>query len=86
MRSIVFTPEAWDDYQYWFKQDSKTIKKINKLINDTRREPFEGLGKPEPLRENYSGFWSRRINDKDRLVYAVTDSEIKIITCRFHYQ
>jgi len=85
MRGIIFTPQAWDDYQYWIEQDSKTIKKINRLINDTRREPFEGLGKPERLRENYSGFWSRRINDKDRLVYAVTDTEIRIIACRFHY-
>lgn len=85
MRNIIFTPEAWADYQYWFKQDSKTIKKINKLINDTCREPFEGLGKPESLKENYSGFWSRRINEKDRLVYSVTDTEIRIVTCRFHY-
>jgi toxin YoeB len=84
-RSIIFTPEGWEDYKFWINQDKKTLKKINKLINDAQRNPFDGLGKPEPLKENYSGFWSRRIDDKNRLVYSVTDSEIRIIGCRFHY-
>ena len=85
MRKVVFTPEAWDDYQFWLKQDRKTINKITKLINDTCREPFEGLGKPEPLKENYSGLWSRRIDEKNRFVYEATESEIRIVTCRLHY-
>jgi toxin YoeB len=84
-RSVLFTPEAWGDYQFWLKQDRKTTTKINKLINDARREPFEGLGKPEPLKENYSGLWSRRIDEANRLIYAVTDAEIQIVACRFHY-
>ncbi len=85
MRNLVFTPEAWDDYQFWVNQDRKTFKKINKLIADAQRNPFDGIGKPEPLKDNYAGFWSRRIDEKNRLVYNVTDSEIQIIGCRFHY-
>lgn len=85
MRNLIFTPEGWDDYQFWLTQDKKTLKKINKLISDAQRTPFEGLGKPEPLKENYAGFWSRRIDDKNRFVYAVSDSAISVIGCRFHY-
>ena len=84
-RKLIFTPESWEDYTYWINQDKKTLKKINKLIVDTLRSPFEGLGKPEPLKENYSGLWSRRIDNKNRLIYAVTDSAISIAGCRFHY-
>lgn len=84
-RNLNFTLEAWDDYTYWINQDKKTLKKINKLINDTLRNPFEGLGKPEPLKDNYSGYWSRRIDDKNRLVYAVTDTAMCVVGCRFHY-
>lgn len=84
-RNLIFTPEGWADYTYWIDQDKKTLKKINKLLIDAQRNPFEGLGKPEPLKENYTGFWSRRIDDKNRLVYAVTDSAISIVGCRFHY-
>ncbi|HSX29779.1 MAG TPA: Txe/YoeB family addiction module toxin [Candidatus Saccharimonadales bacterium] len=84
-RNILFTPQGWDDYQFWANQDKKTLKKINKLIADTGRDPFNGIGKPEPLKENYSGFWSRRVDEKNRLVYAVTDTEIQVIGCRFHY-
>ncbi len=84
-RNLVFTIEAWEDYTYWINQDKKTLKKINKLITDTLRSPFEGLGKPEPLKENYTGLWSRRIDDKNRLIYAATDSSISIVGCRFHY-
>jgi toxin YoeB len=84
-RKISFTQGGWEEYQYWLNQDKKTLKKINKLITETCREPFEGLGKPEPLKENYSGFWSRRIDNKNRLVYSVSDSDVTIVGCRFHY-
>jgi len=70
---------------HWQTQDRKTLKRINKLIKDTQRTPFEGIGKPEPLKENLSGFWSRRIDEQDRLVYAVDDEQITIISCRYHY-
>ncbi len=73
-RQLAWTDEAWQGYIYWQSQDKKTLKRINKLIEDTKRHPFEGLGKPEPLRENLSGFWSRRIDDTNRLVYAVDDN------------
>jgi toxin YoeB len=84
-RKLAWTDEAWKDYIYWQTQDKKTLKRINKLINDTMRQPFEGIGKPEPLRENLFGFWSRRIDDTNRLVYAVDDDFITIISCRYHY-
>ena len=82
---LSWTDAAWDDYLYWQTQDKKTLKRINKLINDVRRSPFEGIGKPEPLKENLSGFWSRRIDDTNRLVYAVDDQAITIISCCYHY-
>ncbi|MBF4232880.1 Txe/YoeB family addiction module toxin, partial [Vibrio anguillarum] len=75
-RLLSWTDDAWDDYLYWQTQDKKTLKRINKLINDVKRSPFEGIGKPEPLKENLSGFWSRRIDDTNRLVYAVDDQAI----------
>ncbi|MCX8814370.1 Txe/YoeB family addiction module toxin [Vibrio parahaemolyticus] len=84
-RLLSWTDDAWDDYLYWQTQDKKTLKRINKLINDVKRSPFEGIGKPEPLKENLSGFWSRRIDDTHRLVYAVDDQAITIISCRYHY-
>ncbi len=84
-RKLAWTEEAWKDYIYWQTQDKKTLKRINKLINGTMRQPFEGIGKPEPLRENLSGFWSRRIDDTNRLVYAADDDYITIISCRYHY-
>lgn len=84
-RSLSWTDDAWDDYLYWQTQDKKTLKRINKLINDVKRSPFEGIGKPEPLKENLSGFWSRRIDDTNRLVYVVDDQAITIISCRYHY-
>jgi toxin YoeB len=84
-RNLVFTPGGWEDYLYWFSQDKKTLNKINNLIKDTHREPFAGIGKPEALKENYSGSWSRRIDDKNRFVYSVTENEIKVESCRFHY-
>nr|WP_319493922.1 Txe/YoeB family addiction module toxin [uncultured Desulfobacter sp.] len=84
-RKLAWTGEAWKDYIYWQTQNKKTLKRINKLINDTMRQPFEGIGKPEPLRENLSGFWSRRIDDTNRLVYAADDDYLTIISCRYHY-
>lgn len=84
-RNLLFTPEAWADYTYWIDQDTKTLKKINRLLQDAFRNQFEGLGKPEPLKENYTGLWSRRIDDKNRLVYAVYDGAISVVGCRFHY-
>ncbi len=82
---LCWTDAAWDDYVYWQGQDRKTLKRINKLIDDVRRSPFEGIGKPEPLKENLSGFWSRRVDDTNRLVYAVDTAAITIISCRYHY-
>ncbi len=84
-RLMVFTPSAWADYVYWQGQDKKTLKRINILIEAATREPFNGIGKPEPLRGDLSGFWSRRIDDVNRLVYMATDSELQIIACRYHY-
>ncbi|WP_353846567.1 Txe/YoeB family addiction module toxin [Snodgrassella sp.] len=80
-----FTPQSWLEYTYWQNQDRKTIKKINVLLNDIARNPYEGIGKPEALRENLSGFWSRRIDDKNRLVYRIIDDRCQIIQCKGHY-
>jgi len=84
-KKLVWTNEAWADYTYWQSQDRKTLKRINKIIEDAKRTPFKGIGKPEPLRENLSGFWSRRIDDTNRLVYIVDKKYITIISCRYHY-
>ncbi|WP_236196412.1 Txe/YoeB family addiction module toxin [Pseudomonas glycinae] len=82
---IQFTPTVWED-NLWLQQNDKTgLKRINLLIKAIQRQPFEGLGKPEPLKHNMSGFWSRRITAEHRLVYAIVDGEICVITCRFHY-
>ena len=85
MRAISFATEAWDAYLYWQGQDKKTLKRINQLINETAREPFAGIGKPEPLRGDLSGYWSRRIDDVNRLVYRATDTDLVIVASRFHY-
>ena len=85
VRHLAWTEEGWSDYVYWQGQDKKTLKRINKLIENILRMPFEGIGKPERLKENLTGFWSRRIDDTNRLVYAVTDRHLTIIACRFHY-
>lgn len=84
-RLLARADESWSDYVYWKGQDKKTLKRINKLITDTKRSPFEGIGKPEPLKENLSGFYSRRIDESNRLVYAVSDSHVTVISCRYHY-
>ncbi|MCP9750813.1 Txe/YoeB family addiction module toxin [Ferruginibacter sp. HRS2-29] len=82
---LVFQTVAWEQYQYWLEADKKILLRINDLIKDTLRSPFKGIGKPEPLKGNYSGCWSRRINDEHRLVYAVRDQRLHILQCRFHY-
>ena len=82
---LAWTPAAWEDCVYWQGQDRKTLKRINLLIRETLRNPFDGIGKPEPLRENLSGFWSRRIDDTNRLVYVVDGTDLTIIACRYHY-
>jgi toxin YoeB len=84
-RKLAWTEAVWSDYLYWQGQDRKTLRRINKLIESTLRYPFEGIGKPEPLKENLAGFWSRRIDDTHRLLYAVEDDYLTIIACRYHY-
>jgi toxin YoeB len=84
-RLLSWTHEAWKSYLYWQTQDKKTLKRINKLIEATLRDPFDGIGKPEALKENLSGFYSRRIDETNRLVYAVEEKQIVIISCRYHY-
>ena len=81
----LFVDESWEDYLYWQKIDKKILKRINLLLKDISRQPYEGIGKPEPLKHNYRGFWSRRINGEHRLIYQVSEDEIRIIKCRFHY-
>ena len=85
LTNLSWTLAAWEDYLYWQTQDKKTLKRINLLIKDTLRTPFEGVGKPEPLKENLSGFWSRRIDESNRLVYAVDYKIVTLIACRYHY-
>ena len=82
---IKWDLDAWEDYLYWQTQDKKTLKRINQLVKDIARNPFDGIGKSEPLRGNLTGFWSRRIDDEHRLVYAVEETAILIIACRGHY-
>ena len=84
MKKIWFN-EAWEDYIYWQQQDKKTLKRINALLKEIERENFKGIGKPEPLKGELSGFWSRRIDEEHRLVYAVEDERIIIFACRGHY-
>ncbi len=85
-RKLAWTDEAWDDYIFWQSQDRKTLKRINRLIVEARRDPFGGIGKPESLRENLSGLWSRRIDETNRLVYAADDDYLTILSCRYHYR
>jgi toxin YoeB len=82
---LVFTDSAWEDYLWFQENDRKLLKRINQLIRDTMRSPFQGIGKPEPLKAELAGYWSRRINDEHRLIYLATSTEILIIGCRYHY-
>ncbi|MDD3773047.1 MAG: Txe/YoeB family addiction module toxin [Weeksellaceae bacterium] len=81
----IFVDESWDDYLYWQKTNQKYVKKINELLKDISRQPFSGIGKPEPLKFQYTGYWSRRIDGEHRLIYKVKDDEVLIAKCRFHY-
>ena len=81
----IFVDESWEDYLYWQKTNTKYVRKINDLLKDISRTPFTGPGKPEPLKHKYKGFWSRRIDNEHRLIYAVRNNEILIAKCRFHY-
>lgn len=85
MSKITFAENAWDEYLYWQSQDKKTLKKINSLLKAIQREPFSGEGKPEPLKGDQEGKWSRRINEKDRLVYKVNEESIVVTQCKGHY-
>ena len=82
---IKFSDQAWEDYLFWQGKDKATLKRINALLKDIQRAPFEGIGKPEQLKHNLSGFWSRRIDEEHRLVYAVQDDAILVAQCRYHY-
>jgi len=81
----IFVDESWEDYLYWQKNNKQLVKKINDLLKSISREPYTGIGKPEQLKHNYQGYWSRRIDSEHRLIYRVKDDEIQIVKCRFHY-
>jgi len=82
---IVFSSQGWDDYLHWQTNDKQILKRINELIKDVQRSPYQGIGKPEPLKHALSGFWSRRINEEHRLVYRVEGASILIAQARYHY-
>lgn len=83
---LTFSSKAWEEYLYWQKTDKAVLKRINSLIKDVMRDPFDGIGKPEPLRHSLSGYWSRRITDEHRLVYKVTDESLLIAQLQYHYE
>lgn len=83
--NISFTENAWEDYLYWKRMDKKIVKRVYELIRDIKRNPFEGFGKPEPLKYDLAGKWSRRITDEHRIVYQVVERHLIIYTCRYHY-
>ena len=83
--NLSFTPQSWEEYQYWQQTDKKVLKRINELIKDTLRSPQEGIGKPEPLRQALAGYWSRRITEEQRMVYRQVESGIVLIQLRYHY-
>ncbi|MFT5884367.1 MAG: toxin YoeB [Arcticibacterium sp.] len=82
---FVFTEESWEDYLYWHKTDKKILKRINELLKDIPRSPFSGIGKPEGLKHQYKGFWSRRIDSKHRIIYSINEAKVLIAKCRYHY-
>ena len=81
----IWADRAWEDYLYWQEQDRKTLRRINKIIRDIDRNPFDGIGKPEPLKHERQGYWSRRIDDTNRIIYRVVNEQIEIAQCRAHY-
>ncbi len=83
--NLIFSDESWDDYLYWQDTDKKILKRINLLIKDIKRNPFSGIGKPEPLKYDLQGCWSRRIDNEHRLVYEIVKNELRIVSCRYHY-
>lgn len=83
--NLIFSAEAWEQYQYWQQTDEKILQRINLLIKECQRTPFKGIGKPEPLKGNYKGFWSRRIDQEHPLIYTVANNALEIAQCRFHY-
>ena len=83
--NLTFSPQAWADYTYWQTTDRQMVERINELLRDVLRDPHGGIGKPEPLKHNWKGYWSRRIDQKHRLIYRATATEILIAQCRFHY-
>jgi toxin YoeB len=85
MRSLKFSDDAWNDYLFWQEHDKRTLKRLNELLKACQRTPFEGVGKPEALKHKLAGLWSRRIDDKNRLVYEVLDDAIVVVSCRHHY-
>ena len=82
---IIFSIKSWEDYEYWIKHDKKKVDRINKLIRDAMRNPFEGIGKPEPLKLNLHGLWSRRIDEDHRIIYEYKEDNLSIVSCRYHY-
>ena len=85
MGKIVFTEQAWQDYLYWQTQDKKTLRRINQLLTDISRNGYTGIGKPEPLKHDLTGYWSRRIDEVNRLVYRISDDVIEVLQCKGHY-
>jgi len=81
----TWSDNAWEDYLYWQTQDRKTLKRINDLLRDIERDPFGGIGKPEPLKHEWQGYWSRRINETDRLIYRINNNQLEVAACRSHY-
>ena len=82
---LAFTTKGWNDYLFWQQTDKAMVKRINRLVEDVLRSPFEGIGKPEPLKHNWAGWWSRRIDEEHRLIYRLKGDEIEFASCRFHY-
>jgi len=82
---LAWTPTAWNDYLYWHRTDKRKVKRINDLIKETMRSPFDGKGNPEALKHDLKGYWSRRIDKEHRLVYSYTDEELLVVACRYHY-
>ena len=85
MNNIMFTDRAWEEYSYWQTQDKKTLKRINEILKDIKRNSYTGIGKPEPLKNELSGYWSRRIDDTNRIVYKISNEQIEIVQCKGHY-
>ena len=85
MGKISFSESGWEDYLYWQTEDKKTLKRINQLLQDILRNGYDGIGKPEPLRENLNGYWSRRVDATNRLVYRISEDVIEVVSCRYHY-